>query len=137
MGAALEQISKVHNLVAPDGHAALRLDIQFAATGQQDRALFVSVWFTEAEGSKPISSVMRAYADARGKFEPRTAPVTVAVASGRYRADLWVPYGAFPRKSDANSYGVVAHVQLLRRAPDGKVELLDSGTTTFTVHSSP
>ncbi|MDJ0973349.1 MAG: hypothetical protein QNJ98_02670 [Planctomycetota bacterium] len=132
-GATIATVTKVHNVQLRDGTAALRLDVEFSASGQQGRALFLAAGFARADTNATIRSLVPAFAGRSGNIVSRTAPVRVQ-ADGRYRASLWVPYGAFPAPGAGSSYNVRALVQLLRQEQGGRETVMSHQDTTFTVH---
>lgn len=132
-GARIRTVTKVHNVRLRDGTPALRLDVEFGATGQRGRSLHLAAGFARADTNATLRSLLPAYAGRAGNVVARTAPVRVQ-ADGRYRASLWIPYGAFPAPGAGRSYDVRAVVQLLRSERGGRETVLSHQDTTFTVH---
>lgn len=125
------RMTKTHNVPMPDQGLALRIDVEFSTAGMRGQSVKLAAAFARADTGATIRSLVPAFAGASGNVIARTAPVTVQVDNGRFRASLWVPYGAFPTAAPGASYSVRSLVQL--QSGDG-ARVLAHANTSFTVH---
>ena len=134
-------IEKTHNVEAPDIEAAqlfLQFDVEYEVRGQQNRDVFVGIWFARVADGKLVRSIQRHFADSAGNVTLQTRWTRMPNnLPRRYAATLRIPYAAFPVHETGESYEIEARVQVLRTEASRRVTALARDKTTFRVYGMP
>jgi len=135
------RIEKTHNVEAPDIEAAqlfLQFDVEYEVRGQQNRDVFVGIWFARVTDGKFVRSVQRHFADSAGNVTLQTRWTRMPDnLPRRYAATLLIPYAVFPVHETGESYEIEARVQVLRNETGRRVTALARDKTTFRVYGLP